>query len=53
MEIDDAAPVVVVDPTRGIVYLMVPAGGIETLNIDDGALSILNVECDYTSWRHA
>jgi hypothetical protein len=46
-------PGVVVEPTRGIVYLMVPAGGIETLNIDDGELSILSVECDYTDWCHA
>jgi hypothetical protein len=31
-------PGVVVEPTRGSVYIMGPAGGIETLNIDDGSL---------------
>jgi hypothetical protein len=51
--LDEAGEGVVVEPTRGIVYLMVPAGGIEMLNIDNGALSILSVKCDYTDWRHA
>lgn len=31
-------PGVVVEPARGSVYVMGPAGGIETLNIDDGSL---------------
>ncbi len=31
-------PGVVVEPTRGSVYIMGPAGGIETLTIDDGSL---------------
>jgi hypothetical protein len=31
-------PGIVVEPTRGCVYLMGPASGIETLNIDDGSL---------------
>jgi len=31
-------PGVVVDPTRGSVYTMTPAGGIESLNINDGSV---------------